>query len=152
VEAVLDGLDATPAGFCEEVARMDQWDRMVTRLPGEHRTARWPVRQAMHEGQHHLDDIRWTTSASLAPDVLHLADPTVDERDASVTLQGVVVDHLPARIRSCPSSTSPCDAAGSSWLPPPTRSRNHRPLFGTGVSSEVADVTVLRLPARRCRR
>jgi len=63
VDAVLDELTATAAGFCEEVARMDQWDRLVTRLPGEHRTARWLVRQAMHEGQHHLDDIRWTTSA-----------------------------------------------------------------------------------------
>lgn len=42
---------------------MEQWDRLVTRLPGEHRTARWLVRQAMHEGQHHLDDISKTTSA-----------------------------------------------------------------------------------------
>lgn len=62
VEAVLDELDATAAGFCEEVARMNQWDRLITRLPGEHRTARWLVRQAMHEGRHHLDDIRWTSS------------------------------------------------------------------------------------------
>jgi len=63
VDAVLDELGATAAGFCEEVARMEQWDRLVTRLPGEHRTARWLVRQAMHEGQHHLDDISKTTSA-----------------------------------------------------------------------------------------
>lgn len=63
VDAVLDELGATAAGFCEEVARMEQWDRLVTRLPGEYRTARWLVRQAMHEGQHHLDDIRKTTSA-----------------------------------------------------------------------------------------
>lgn len=62
VDAVLDELSATAAGFCAEVARMNQWDRLVTRLPGEHRTARWLVRQAMHEGQHHLDDIRWTIS------------------------------------------------------------------------------------------
>lgn len=63
VEAVLDELGATAVGFCEEAARMDQWDRLVMRLPGAYRTARWLVRQAMHEGQHHLDDIRWTTSA-----------------------------------------------------------------------------------------
>ena len=63
LEAVLNELAATAAGFCEEVAQVDQWDRLVTRLPGEHRTARWLVRQAMHEGQHHLDDIRKTTSA-----------------------------------------------------------------------------------------
>jgi hypothetical protein len=30
---------------------------MVTPLPGEERTARWLVRQAMHEGVHHLGDI-----------------------------------------------------------------------------------------------
>jgi hypothetical protein len=34
------------------------WDRIATRLPGEDRTARWLVRQAMHEGVHHLGDIR----------------------------------------------------------------------------------------------
>lgn len=68
IDAVLDELSATSAGFCEEVARMNQWDRLVTRLPGEHRTARWLVRQAMHEGQHHLDDIRWTTSAVMHND------------------------------------------------------------------------------------
>lgn len=63
VDAVLDELSATAAGFCEEVARMDQWERLVERLPGEYRSARWLVRQAMHEGQHHLGDIHWTTSA-----------------------------------------------------------------------------------------
>lgn len=64
VDAVLDELGATAAGFCDEVARNrpDQWDRLVSRLPGENRTARWLVRQAMHEGQHHLADIRITTA------------------------------------------------------------------------------------------
>ena len=59
-DAVLHELAATASGFCEEVARTrpDDWDRVVTRLPGEQRTARWLVRQAMHEGQHHLLDIR----------------------------------------------------------------------------------------------
>ena len=62
VEAVLDQLDATVAGFQDEVTRAgrDDWARVVTRLPGEERTARWLVRQAMHEGIHHLDDIHLT--------------------------------------------------------------------------------------------
>jgi len=65
VNAVLDELSATAAGFRDEVSRTlpDQWDRVVTRLPGERRTALWLVRQAMHEGQHHLDDIRRTGTA-----------------------------------------------------------------------------------------
>jgi len=58
--ATLEELAAAAAGFCEEVARMGEhdWDRVGTRLPGEQRTARWLVRQAMHEGVHHLADIR----------------------------------------------------------------------------------------------
>jgi uncharacterized damage-inducible protein DinB len=58
--AVLDELAAAALGFRDEVARMDDrdWDRVATRLPGEQRTARWLVRQAMHEGVHHLGDIR----------------------------------------------------------------------------------------------
>ena len=57
--AVLDELAATATGFCEEVEAVpgDQWDRRVTRLPGESRTARWLVRHALHEGRHHLRDI-----------------------------------------------------------------------------------------------
>jgi hypothetical protein len=60
VHAVLDQLAATAAGFCEEIDHLggDDWSRMATRLPGEERTARWLVRQAMHEGVHHLNDIR----------------------------------------------------------------------------------------------
>jgi hypothetical protein len=59
VKAVLPELDANVAGFLEEVShtRNSQWSRIVTRLPGETRTARWLVRQVMHEGTHHLDDI-----------------------------------------------------------------------------------------------
>lgn len=58
--ATLDELAAAAAGFRDEVARMGErdWDRVGTRLPGEQRTARWVVRQAMHEGIHHLGDIR----------------------------------------------------------------------------------------------
>ncbi|MGH3314768.1 MAG: DinB family protein [Nocardioidaceae bacterium] len=58
--AVLDELAAAATGFCEEAHRNqgEQWNRTVTRLPGEERTARWLVRQALHEGLHHIDDIR----------------------------------------------------------------------------------------------
>lgn len=59
-DATLDELAAGAAGFCEQVARTQEgdWDRVASRLPGEDRTARWLVRQAMHEGVHHLGDIR----------------------------------------------------------------------------------------------
>ncbi|MCV7260611.1 DinB family protein [Mycobacterium shimoidei] len=64
--AMLDELGAAASGFCEEVARTGEhdWDRVATRLPGEQRTARWLVRQAMHEGVHHLGDIRRIGSIS----------------------------------------------------------------------------------------
>ncbi|MGH8866838.1 MAG: hypothetical protein ACRDYU_02440 [Actinomycetes bacterium] len=44
LDATLAELTATVAGFCDEVARVepDQWARVVTRLPGEDRTARSP--------------------------------------------------------------------------------------------------------------
>ncbi|OBF61572.1 hypothetical protein A5756_02585 [Mycobacterium sp. 852002-53434_SCH5985345] len=60
IEATLVELAAAVAGFRDEVARVKDhdWDRTATRLPGEQRTARWFVRQAMHEGVHHLADIR----------------------------------------------------------------------------------------------
>jgi hypothetical protein len=58
--ATLDELAAAAAGFRDEVARTGEndWNRMATRLPDERRTARWLVRQAMHEGVHHLGDIQ----------------------------------------------------------------------------------------------
>jgi hypothetical protein len=58
--ATLDELATAAAGFCEQIARTkeEDWNRVATRLPGERRTARWLVRQAMHEGVHHLGDIR----------------------------------------------------------------------------------------------
>jgi DinB superfamily len=60
VSPVLDDLALCAAGFCDEVARTGEadWSRLVTRLPGEQRTALWLVRQAMHEGVHHVRDIR----------------------------------------------------------------------------------------------
>jgi uncharacterized damage-inducible protein DinB len=57
---VLDELEASVQGFVEEaslVADAD-WSRTVERLPGERRTVRWLLRQAMHEGVHHVADIR----------------------------------------------------------------------------------------------
>ncbi|BBU24179.1 DinB family protein [Mycobacterium xenopi] len=58
--ATLDELAAAVTGFCEQIDRTgtQDWDRVATRLPGEQRSARWLVRQAMHEGVHHLADIR----------------------------------------------------------------------------------------------
>ncbi|OBH06809.1 DinB family protein [Mycobacterium sp. E1747] len=60
IDATLAELAAAAAGFRDEAARTEDrgWDRTGTRLPGEQRTARWLVRQAMHEGVHHLGDIR----------------------------------------------------------------------------------------------
>lgn len=57
--AVLEETAAAVAGLCEEISRMNDpdWDRVVLRQPGEQRTTRWLVRQAMHEGLHHLADI-----------------------------------------------------------------------------------------------
>lgn len=69
VPAVLADLDRSVTGFRDEIARtgVDEWDRVATRLPGEVRTARWLVRQATHEGMHHLSDIR-DAAAKVAAD------------------------------------------------------------------------------------
>jgi len=58
--AVLAELGRMVAGLGDEIARVrvDGWERAVTRLPGEERTARWLVRHAAHEGRHHVDDLR----------------------------------------------------------------------------------------------
>jgi hypothetical protein len=68
VRPVLDELADAVAGFCDEVDRYGAagWDRVVTRLPGEERTARWLVRQAVHEGVHHLRDLR-AVAGAVAP-------------------------------------------------------------------------------------
>ena len=59
VEPALDQLQAHVTGFLAELARLRPEDhsRPVHRLPDEHRTALWLVRQAAHEGVHHLRDI-----------------------------------------------------------------------------------------------
>jgi hypothetical protein len=67
VSPVLDELAVCAAGFCDEIARTRDWDRLVTRLPGEQRTALWLVRQAMHEGVHHVRDIRAVGAAATSP-------------------------------------------------------------------------------------
>ena len=56
---VLEETAAAVTGLCEEISRMNDpdWDCVVLRQPGEQRTTRWLVRQAMHEGLHHLADI-----------------------------------------------------------------------------------------------
>jgi diadenosine tetraphosphate (Ap4A) HIT family hydrolase len=56
---VLDQLDAHVRGFLVELDRVpdDGWTRRLHRYPGEHRSVRWLVRQATHEGRHHLLDI-----------------------------------------------------------------------------------------------
>lgn len=66
VVPILDELAANAAGFCEEIASTgsQHWNRVATRLPGEQRSARWLVRQAMHEGVHHLADIRTVGTAA----------------------------------------------------------------------------------------
>jgi hypothetical protein len=56
--AVLAELDLVVAGFGDEVDRVVDAERTLSRQPNETRTARWLVRQALHEGLHHLADIR----------------------------------------------------------------------------------------------
>jgi hypothetical protein len=57
--AVLDELAWNVRGLLDEARRVtdDGWGRVATRLPGEERSARWLVRQAAHEGRHHVGDI-----------------------------------------------------------------------------------------------
>ena len=59
VGPALDQLQAHVTGFLAELSRLRPADhsRPVHRLPDEHRTALWLVRQAAHEGVHHLRDI-----------------------------------------------------------------------------------------------
>ncbi|HYJ75838.1 MAG TPA: DinB family protein [Kineosporiaceae bacterium] len=59
VGAVLDDIGRASAGLRDEIAqtRPEEWTRTVRRLPGEVRTATWLVRQATHEGRHHVRDI-----------------------------------------------------------------------------------------------
>jgi uncharacterized damage-inducible protein DinB len=60
LEPVLTELTPLAEGLCEEVEEFSahEWNRTATRRPGETRTARWLVRHAVHEGVHHVGDIR----------------------------------------------------------------------------------------------
>jgi len=66
---VLDALEINVGIFLEQLATIDgtRWTRTVTRLPGETRTVLWLVRQAAHEGRHHLRDIESIRAAGCAP-------------------------------------------------------------------------------------
>ena len=57
--AVLDELADNVQGFRDEISRTAdaEWHRVAARLPHEVRSARWLVRQALHEGRHHIRDI-----------------------------------------------------------------------------------------------
>ncbi len=57
--ATLDELEAAVMGLLEETERFrpEDWSRLVHRLQGERRTARWLLRNAAHEGVHHLSDL-----------------------------------------------------------------------------------------------
>jgi hypothetical protein len=59
VPAVLGELAAAVAGVGDELRRIgpDGWERRVVRQPGEERTVRWLLRNAAHEGRHHLADL-----------------------------------------------------------------------------------------------
>ena len=61
--SILAELTDNAAGLIDEAAKFsnEDWDRVATRLPGEERSARWMVRQAMHEGMHHVRDIAAVT-------------------------------------------------------------------------------------------
>ncbi|KJE23527.1 DinB superfamily [Frankia torreyi] len=64
--AVLAELAANAQGLRDEAGRVEpqDWERTVARLPGEERTARWLLRNALHEGIHHLADIQRGSGAA----------------------------------------------------------------------------------------
>jgi DinB superfamily/Quinolinate phosphoribosyl transferase, N-terminal domain len=63
---VLNEMERNVGRFVElaEHVEEDGWTRAATRLPGERRTVLWMLRQAAHEGLHHLHDI---VAAAMAP-------------------------------------------------------------------------------------
>ncbi|CAJ63355.1 MULTISPECIES: DinB family protein [Frankia] len=64
--AILAELAANAHGLRDEADQVGprDWERTVARLPGEERTARWLLRNALHEGVHHLADIRRGSGAA----------------------------------------------------------------------------------------
>jgi hypothetical protein len=82
---VLDELERNIGRFAELAEHLedDHFARTATRLRGERRTVLWMLRQAAHEGLHHLDDIIAAAMAS-RPDVLAILDqPAPEERSNS---------------------------------------------------------------------
>jgi len=75
---VLDDLAAAVVGFTGEAARVrpDGWDRSGHRRPGEERSARWLVRQSLHEGVHHLADVATVASGVAAAGGMNENRPT----------------------------------------------------------------------------
>jgi hypothetical protein len=59
VRPVVAELRDNVAGLLDEAARNTErtWERTARRLPSEARTARWLIRQAAHEGLHHVRDL-----------------------------------------------------------------------------------------------
>jgi hypothetical protein len=70
-ESVVAEIADYASGFIEEAGRMPEpgWDRSLRRLPGEIRTARWLVRQTLHELVHHLGDISGGATGESRPPV-----------------------------------------------------------------------------------
>jgi hypothetical protein len=62
--AVLAALERNANRFAALASQISerQWIRAAVRLPGERRTVLWMVRQAAHEGLHHLHDIGASTT------------------------------------------------------------------------------------------
>lgn len=58
--SVASELSLAILGFCDETEEVgdSDWNRVVARGIGEHRSLQWLVRQAAHEGHHHVNDIR----------------------------------------------------------------------------------------------
>lgn len=59
IDCVLAELADNVDGFLEEAGMQDEvsWARLARRRPSEQRSARWLLRQAAHEGVHHIGDI-----------------------------------------------------------------------------------------------
>jgi hypothetical protein len=64
VDGVLHDMGLALGGLVDETARTSDWDRTFTRQPGEERTVRWLVRQALHEAMHHAADMRASSAAA----------------------------------------------------------------------------------------
>ena len=58
VHGMLHEMGLALAGLVDEMGHASDWDRTFTRQPGEERTVRWLVRQALHEAMHHAADMR----------------------------------------------------------------------------------------------